>query len=303
MEKVAYISVLFHREDLLPDLFASIDRQTLHPACIYLIDNAPSDAMRDMIRSIRQTYTWLPIVHAEQPENKGAAEANNIGIRLAQEAGCTACILSNTDVVYANPVLFETIVQRAANEQLDIIAPKVYYYQTNRLWYAGGDIIKWKGGVVHYFDTKEEAGLTIHSCFTGYAPTTFVYINMQVFQKAGLFNPQYFLYMEDAEWMYRARLQGYKIWFAADLSLEHKLSITTGGKLSAISLYYNTRNRFFFIRQYVRFLQRIVVGVYIIVSTFYFLASSKGKKSFRSFSRGVWDGMIQKLEPLQPPRP
>lgn len=299
MEKIGYIIVLFHREDLLPDLFESIARQTFQPAFIYLVDNAPSAEMRNTVNHWKQKLSWEHIIHIEQTENKGAAEANNIGIRLAIQDGCTACILSNTDIVYDDPDLFQKLAALSAENDLKIIAPKIYYYQSPKIWYAGGDIVKWKGGVVHYFDTKTDKDESIQSGFTGYAPTTFVFIKTEVFQKTGLLNVQYFLYMEDTEWMYRARLAGYHIWFAADLRLEHKVSVTTGGKYSSMSMYYNTRNRFYFVRQYTGFFTKMLAVCFVIASTFYFLLLSNGRKPWRAYFRAIKDGLTKKIIPVQ----
>ena len=87
MEKIGYVSVLFKQEDLLPDLFKGISIQTVQPYCVYLIDNAPSPGMHHMIESIRKQYPFLRIQHLENSKNLGAAEANNIGIKMVGKDG------------------------------------------------------------------------------------------------------------------------------------------------------------------------------------------------------------------------
>ena len=297
MEKIGYVSVLFKQEDLLPDLFKGISIQTVQPYCVYLIDNAPSPGMHHIIESIRKQYPFLRIQHLENSKNLGAAEANNIGIKMAIHDGCSACILSNTDIVYDNPTLFSEMVKLSEENNAAVIAPKIYYFNTNKIWYAGGDVVKWKGGVVHFHDQKVDNIDSDKSCFTGYAPTTFVYIKTDVFKDAGFLDKQYFLYMEDTEWMYRAQLSGYKIWYAANIHLMHKVSITTGGILSDLGIYYNTRNRLFFIREYFHFFTKCMASFYTIASTSFFVMKKWTLSSWKAYFKAVRDGFCTTLKP------
>lgn len=297
MEKIGYVSVLFKQENLLQDLFKGISIQSVQPFCVYLIDNAPSPEMRAMIDSIRTQYSFIQIQHFENNQNIGAAEANNIGIKMAINEGCTSCILSNTDIVYDNPLLFYEMAKFSEEKNAAIIAPKIYYFNTNKIWYAGGDIVKWKGGVVHYHDQQVDTEDSNTSCFTGYAPTTFVFIKTDAFKETGFLDKQYFLYMEDTEWMYRAQLSGFKIWYAANIHLMHKVSITTGGILSNLGIYYNTRNRLFFIRTYFQFFTKWMASFYTIASTAFFVMKKWELNSWKAFFKAVRDGFCTTLKP------
>lgn len=297
MEKIGYVAVLFKEENLLPDLFEGIAMQTCPAFCIYLIDNAPCVEMRAMIDSLRNKYHLLSIQHFENTKNLGAAEANNIGIKMAIKDGCTACILSNTDITYDDPGLFCEMAKLSGEKKAEIIAPKIYYFNTKKIWYAGGDIVKWKGGVVHYLDKKEDTQVADTSGFTGYAPTTFVYIKTSVFKDIGFLDKQYFLYMEDTEWMYRAGLAGYKIWYASNIHLMHKVSITTGGILSDLGIFYNTRNRLFFIREYLNLFLKCIAIFYTITSTAFFVLKKWKKSAWKAYFKAIGAGLFTTLKP------
>ncbi len=297
MEKIGYVAVLFKQENLLPGLFKGIALQTCPAFCIYLMDNAPSAEMRTMIESMKKTYPFLLIKHIENSKNLGAAEANNIGIKMAIEDGCTACILSNTDITYDDPGLFSEMTKLSGEKNAAIVAPKIYYYNINKIWYAGGDVVKWKGGVIHYHDKKEDNAASQLSCYTGYSPTTFVYIKTLVFKDAGFLDQQYFLYMEDTEWMYRARLSGYKIWYAANIHLMHKVSITTGGIFSDLGIFYNTRNRLFFIREYFNLFLKCLAVFYTIASTAFFVMKKWKMSAWRAYFKAVGAGLFTTLKP------
>ncbi|MBS1729873.1 MAG: glycosyltransferase family 2 protein [Bacteroidetes bacterium] len=296
MDKIGYISVLFGQENLLQDYFKSIALQSCPVYGIYLIDNSPSAEMMTMVQAMKDRYPLLDIKYVQNTRNLGAAKANNKGIQMAIEDGCTACILSNTDIAYDDPNLFCEVARLSAEKNGAIVAPKIYYFGTHKIWYAGGDMVKWKGGVVHYHDRKEENKATETSCFTGYAPTTFLYIPIKTFEEAGLLDEQYFLYMEDAEWVHRAGVAGYKIWYAANIHLFHKVSITTGGILSDLGIYYNTRNRLFFIRQYFSFFQKLLAACYIMGSTAYFVLRTWRFSAWRAYFKAIYDGLFTTLK-------
>ncbi len=297
MEKIGYVAVLFKQENLLPDLFKGIAMQTCQPFCIYLMDNAFSAEMCAMVDSIRKQYSFLIIKHIDNKKNLGAAEANNIGIKMAIADGCTACILSNTDISYNDPGLFCEMSKLSDEKNAGIVAPKIYYFNTNKIWYAGGDVVKWQGGVIHYQDKKEDNELSNESCYTGYAPTTFVYIKTALFKDAGFLDQQYFLYMEDTEWMYRAGLAGYKIWYAANIHLMHKVSITTGGIFSDLGIFYNTRNRLFFIREYFNFFLKCLAVFYTLASTAFFVMKKWKISAWRAYFKAAGAGLFTTLKP------
>ncbi len=131
----------------MPDLFKGIAIQTCPAFCIYLMDNAPSLEMRTMVDSLRNEYPLLTIKHIDNKKNLGAAEANNIGIKMAMNDGCTAFILSNTDITYDDPGLFCEMAKLSDEKNAAIVAPKIYYFDSKKIWYAGGDVVKWKGAI------------------------------------------------------------------------------------------------------------------------------------------------------------
>lgn len=289
MEKLGVVTVLYRSEEVLEDFFLSLKMQTYKNCCVYLIDNAPSAKTREIINK------WKPCVgmelkHIENEENYGAAGGNNIGIKNSIAEGCQGIIMLNNDIYFDNPDLFKSLVTMASSAQLPIIAPKIYYYQTKKIWFAGGDIINWQAGVKHYGDKQNEDDTVYKTGYTGYAPTTFVYMSSEVFKKTGLLDEKYFIYAEDVDLMYRAKLAGYKIWYEASLNLQHKVSITTGGILSATGFYYNTRNRVYFARKFYPVLLRGVAILYVFVSLGYHCIKQKNSKSKKAFLNGFFKG-------------
>jgi GT2 family glycosyltransferase len=294
MEKIGLVSVLYNSDNLLEDFFRSIAIQDYKDYAIYLVDNAPGEETRKIIKRLTEELHLTNVKHVESEGNVGTAEANNAGIELALAEGCDNIILLNNDIVFSDTHFFSSLISLSEQNDYKIIAPKIYYYQTNKLWYAGGEFEKWKAGAKHTGDRLEDNDAFNRSSFVTYAPTTFIFIKAEVLRKTGLLDKYYFIYVEDLDLIYRAMKNGYRIWYEAGLSLQHKVSSTTGGILSATGFYYNTRNRVYFARKFFKPLHVAVATFYVFASLFYHSLKQKNSKAVRSFFKGFFDGFKAK---------
>lgn len=266
--KLGLVTVLFKSEDVLPDFFKSISLQKYKNYKLYLIDNSPSTKTRELIANLNDKYKLSEVEHIENSINIGVAAANNIGIKKAIYDGCGDQIILNNDILFLDINLFDKLINLAQTNQHAIIAPKIFFYSSNKLWFAGSSFIKWSVNVKHRGEFKEDNS-QYTSGITQYAPTCFVYVKKEVFEKVGLMDERYFVYVDDLDFMYRVVNYGYTIWFENNLSLEHKISQSTGGKFSDFSLFYTIRNRVFFARKFYNSIQVLIVALYVFVSLTY----------------------------------
>ena len=58
----------------------------------------------------------------------------------------------------------------------------------------------------------------------------------------GLLDDALFLYVEDVDWSLRMRAAGFAVVLVPDARVRHKGSAATGGRVSTVNLYYDTRN-------------------------------------------------------------
>ncbi len=65
----------------------------------------------------------------------------------------------------------------------------------------------------------------------------------QVLEKVGRFEPRFFAFYEDADWCWRAQLQGYRLLFDPTTTVRHERSATSGGVLSRRASFLAERNR------------------------------------------------------------
>src|SRR5882757_3879585 len=79
--KISVIIPTFNRASLLERTIASVERQSLVPIEILLIDDCSTDDTQQRIASISSA---IPIVYQRLAKNGGGAVARNVGIRLAK---------------------------------------------------------------------------------------------------------------------------------------------------------------------------------------------------------------------------
>jgi GT2 family glycosyltransferase len=68
----------------------------------------------------------------------------------------------------------------------------------------------------------------------------------------GMLDDNFFIYYDDTDFMRRAQMHGYQIWFVPQAVIYHRKGATIGGRTTPFGLYYLTRNRPYLIRKHVK---------------------------------------------------
>jgi hypothetical protein len=128
------------------------------------------------------------------------------------------------------------------------IAQPVFYFfaEPERIWHAGGTVSLDRGHGPKASTRLEKAGGIYESDFISGCG---MFVRREVFEKAGLFDEDYFFLFEDVDLALRAKNLGYRLVTAADASIWHKVSTSTGGALSPTHVYYYARNRLLFLKK------------------------------------------------------
>ncbi|MGB4964562.1 MAG: glycosyltransferase, partial [Fusicatenibacter saccharivorans] len=100
IEKLAIVVVTYKRQQLLATLFESIEKLTVAPWRIVVVDNEHSDATQGMVDDFREAVTaqWgntiadqsgneSRVVYAPQSDNLGGAGGFSAGVKKAYELG------------------------------------------------------------------------------------------------------------------------------------------------------------------------------------------------------------------------
>lgn len=214
-----------------------------------MVDNGSTDGT---IEEVTRLFPKVSIVR--NASNLGCAEGVNGEIRHAIHANADYLFIIANDAVVEPSTLSELMEVAQKDPELGMIFPKVYYYQSRKIWFAKG--INLNGGVdwlrgrfQNFVQNIEDDGSCEEECDADFYPGGFCVVNMAAVRKVGLLDPRYFIYFDDTEWLVRIARAGFRGRYAPKALTWHKASSAFGME-SPIFHYYRTRNRLYFYRQF-----------------------------------------------------
>ena len=265
-----------------------------------LVDNNSPEPIEGLEKKFKD------IVILKNSQNLGFAEGNNVGIRYALKNGARWVLILNNDTTVAPDLLIQLIKQSSLINQSGILGPKIYFapgfeYHKNRykpaqrgkvFWYAGG-IIDWRNVYCSHRGVDEvDEGQYDRVEETDFVSGCAMLVKKEVFEKIGLFDPRYFLYLEDVDFCQRAKKAGFKIIYVPDGKVWHynASSSQVGG---ALHDYFITRNRLLFGMKYAPARTKIA----LLKESFKLLFKGRpwqkiGVRDFylKKFGKGSWKG-------------
>ena len=288
LSKIGLVTVLYNSEDVLEDFFKSLDIQTYKNFVVYMIDNSDNDLSIEEARKQMEKYPNLEIELVKNDVNNGSAGGNNQGIRLSLENGCEYVLLINNDTEFADDTI-EQLVSLSKKKNAPLVTPKIHIHGTNKIWVAGGFFNNIKGTTPHIGEGEEDVGQYDDYTTLEYAPTCVMLIHKDVFYSIGTMDEKYFVYYDDADFLYRCIKNGYRILFCHTAKVWHKVSHSTGGEMSVFFIHYVIRNRVYFINKSYSFPFRLVPHLYTAMTSIikYFRYDKEQKEALlEGYSKG-----------------
>lgn len=194
-----------------------------------------------------------PIIFIQAGENRGFAAGNNIGIKyaLAKNDFEYICLLNN-DTVVNKDFLSKIIKKFEKNANIGICSGNINYYdEPNKIWFKGGQFNTITSQTKHFDYGKYENYLCSNneSKKINFLTGCLWVVKKEVFEKVGLLNEDYFMYVEDLEYSLKVHKRGYKLDIECKSQIYHKVGASSGNEISAFSSYWMMRNRILFIRK------------------------------------------------------
>ncbi len=221
---VSVIIVHFNGSELLRHCLTSVFAQSYQRIEVIVVDNGSTDGSERMLRD-----EFPRVVVLVNSQNLGFAEANNQGVRAA--SGEVVVLLNNDTVVEDGWIegLLRTLalpeVAVATSKVITEGVPERFYEMNGTINFLGYNIMR------HFADTSRVF-------FGGGASLAF--------QKRVVGEPfpaEYFLYHEDVFLSWRMRLLGFDVRMAQDSIVHHVGSASTKRQPSALTSFYQERNR------------------------------------------------------------
>jgi GT2 family glycosyltransferase len=227
------------------ELLESLNENVSDVINIYVIDNHSSS---DDVKKLNLRFgEKITIIKCEQ--NYGFSGGNNIGIKSAIANDSYFILLLNNDTIVEKDFLKILINKFKDDKNIGIVAPQINYYDNRSvIWSAGGSISKVRASGFALSGFNENK-LNKNDRIVEFASGCCLLIKSEVFKKIGLFDENYFLYVEDTDLCYRTTKAGYKLLVTSDTKIYHKVSQATKKSSEILPLYYTTRNRLYFAKK------------------------------------------------------
>ncbi|MBC8319538.1 MAG: glycosyltransferase family 2 protein [Bacteroidetes bacterium] len=239
---VSIITVNYNQSEVTCAFIESLNKISYPNFEVIVVDN---NSTEDDPSIIKQRYP--NIIYIPNPINYGFAAGNNFGLMRAK--GEYVMLLNND--IEVPPNFMEPLIEKLEkNPKIGAVSPKIkFYYQPDTIQYAGFtpiNNITMRNTAIGF--RQKDTGQFEQDRETAYAHGAAMMVPIRVVKEVGLMSYIFFLYYEEADWCARISNAGYSMFYVHNSYVLHKESISTG-KLSALKIYYQNRNRLVFMRR------------------------------------------------------
>lgn len=211
---------------------------------LVIVDNDSSDGSNVYL------HKKLPCTILQSGYNRGWAGGNNMGIAYQSAFKPDAYLLLNNDVEMDKKVYDILVKFLFSRKDIGISGPKTYFSSRYKVIAdAGGIIDKNRFFGQNRGSNEYDKGQYDRVTQVDYITGACMLIKQEVFEEVGLFDEDYFLYYEDADFCERAKRKGYYSFYTPDATVIHAVS-TTIKNGSPLHNYFTTRNHLIFVEKH-----------------------------------------------------
>ncbi|HOG97343.1 MAG TPA: glycosyltransferase family 2 protein [Methanothrix soehngenii] len=230
MELISVIVLNYNGKGFLNSCLSSLASQTYSDFEVIVVDNGSRDGSPEYIE---ENYPWVRL--AKNDENLGFAGGTNVGIRAAK--GKFIITLNNDSM--ADRRFIEELIKPMADPEVGVCAAKMLF-PDGRINSAGICISRsgaaWDRGMFEPDRGQYEFVEEVFGACAGAA-----LYRREMLDEIGLFDEDFFLYLEDVDLAFRARLAGWKCLYVPGARVIHHHG-GTAGVGSDLAVYYGNRN-------------------------------------------------------------
>jgi GT2 family glycosyltransferase len=269
----------------------------IHPTII-VVDNGSTD---ESLKMIEESIPALHIIRLDH--NAGLARARNEAIRWAM-ARNFAYLFFLDDDAHVSPQCLPALLAIAENSPtVGIVTPRILDdHQRDAIWFDGG-FINIFGDTVHVNmgrPVPSDNDMDNAPAASDFGTGCCMLVRREVFDAVGLFDEDYFIYSEDADFSLRVRDAGFRIMHAPSATAWHQQSADTKRNRGKwFRDYYVTRNKLLFARRHVSGFKRVIfpayfAAKYVCVPFVFFLATLQWRRMY-AVTQGVVDFLSGKF--------
>jgi GT2 family glycosyltransferase len=226
-------AIILNYESRYSTIRQSVELNTESAIEPIVIDNSSDQVLRHWCQEQEVQYI-------DTGTNLGYAGGNNVGLKVAKKNGFEYGFILNPDVTIKN-ISSNQLLSRLDGNMVDIAFPDVIESGNkikeelptieNKVLRAGGDLPP--------LPESSDEGIK----YVDHGPGCAMIVRLSVLDDMGYLNESFFMYGEEVEFCYRARLHGYRTAIIFDLTAVHSRNDELN-PMSGFKMYYNLRNKF-----------------------------------------------------------
>lgn len=230
---ISVLIVNWNTKEQLADCLASLSSAMLGLEYeVIVADNASADGSAEMVA---ERFPGVRLVANDG--NLGYARANN---EIASMAGGDQLLFLNPDTVLNATSILPLIERLVSSEDVALVAPQLLSIPPNpppqveggdvqsscrrfpTFWNIAANILRLSGAYrMTDFDhkTPREVDQPMATCWL---------VRREAWEEVGPFDEQFPIFFNDVDWCYRARRNGWRIWFEPAAKVHHHHGASTG---------------------------------------------------------------------------
>ena len=238
--RASVIIVNYNGKQKLLSCLDSVRRSILPDCELIVVDNASSDSS---VSAIETHFPDVTLVRSKT--NSGFGAGNNLGVRWSRGE---YLIFLNPDTMVERGWLEALLAPFEVDDRAGLVTAKILLADRpdrinacgNTVHLTGLTLCRGMGQPREALDQPDEIDAVSGAAFA---------IRREVFDALGGFDEDTFLYMEDADLSWRARLAGWRCLYAPDSIVLHDYSL----KMTPLKVFYEERNRYLMLLKNLRF--------------------------------------------------
>ncbi|MBP3886687.1 MAG: glycosyltransferase family 2 protein [Cellulosilyticum sp.] len=258
MSKVSIVIPNYNGMNYLKSCIESLRIQDNLEFETIIIDNASQDSDYKWVKEEYPDIIWKKL-----NQNYGFSSAVNEGIKMAKGE---YVLLLNNDTVLEADFVSQMVKAIERDKRIFGVSSKMIAYHNHSMMDDAGDEYTVLGWAYKTGDGKPVEQFTKRKRVFSACAGAALY-RKEVFDKIGLFDENFFAYMEDVDVSYRARIYGYYNVYCPDAKVYHIGSATSGSKYNEFKVRLAARNNVYVPYKNMPFIQLLINFPALVVGT------------------------------------
>jgi len=238
---------------------------------VLLVDNGSTDGTPE-----RMAAEFPSVDVFALGENRYFAGGVNAGLRRALEGGAGSVLILNNDVVLERGALGTLRAALEADPSRGAVSPKLFFYDPpDRIWFAGGIVSRGFALLRHRGVHRSAGAFEDGARPIDYVSGAAALLSRRALTAVGFLDPDFIIYVEDADWSARARAAGFTLWYEPAARGWHHVSATSGGGLTPLKAYFRLRSGALYLTRHAKAWERpLAWGAYGLWTAALFIRSA-----------------------------